>query len=151
MSESHWKPNDWLRLVALIGGNVLFAIGAYMLYLGIVAEGTVDIKSTILSGTLKTASAGLFICFFSFLLIVFVLISLLNSPAASSQVPSGRPRARRLMPIFWGCLFGILASGFAYALLPGGASAIFSAIAGFLLTTLAAIVFAIIRANSEDA
>src|SRR5258708_28293850 len=105
MSESHWKPNDWLRLVALIGGHMLFAIGAYMLYLGIVAEGIVDIKSTIISGTLKTASAGLFICFFSFLLIVFVLISLFNSPAVSPLLTSGRHRAKRLMLIFWGCLF----------------------------------------------
>lgn len=78
-TSRNWTPNDWIRLVALIGAFGLFGLGAWMLFLGIAAEGTIDLKSSILSGTIKASSAGLYICFFALFIIVFVLASLLKS------------------------------------------------------------------------
>lgn len=69
-----WEPSDVLRLVALIGALVMFGIGAFMMWQGISAEGAIDIKSSVLSGSIKTGSAGLFIAFLSFAVIVFVLV-----------------------------------------------------------------------------
>jgi hypothetical protein len=71
----NWGPNDVIRLAALIGSMVLFGVGAYMMFQGIGAEGAIDIKSSVVSGSLKTGSAGLFIVFLSFLVIVVVLLS----------------------------------------------------------------------------
>ncbi len=37
-TETRWTPTDWLKLVALVGGFCLFALGAWILHLGIAAE-----------------------------------------------------------------------------------------------------------------
>jgi len=79
-----WEPKDITRLVALLGSLLLFILGAVMMWSGISAEGAIDIKSSILSGSVKTASAGLFICFLSFVIIVFVVFSLSHQ----SQAPN---------------------------------------------------------------
>ena len=55
-ARPHWKPNDWLRLISLVGAFGLFGVGSWMLFRGISAEGIVDLKSTLLSGTLKASS-----------------------------------------------------------------------------------------------
>jgi hypothetical protein len=83
-----WEPSDILRLVALVGALVLFALGAFMMWQGIAAEGAIDIKSSVVSGSLKTGSAGLFIVFLSFVLVVFVLTSLSKSHATKPSTPA---------------------------------------------------------------
>ena len=87
-SGNHWKPNDWIRLAAVIGAFALFGIGAWMLFQGISAEGVVDLKSSILSGTIKASSAGLYVCFFALFIIVFVLATLLTSSTPPLPAPS---------------------------------------------------------------
>ena len=60
-----WQPADVIRLAALIGAFLL-AVGSLMMWFGISADGAIDIKSTVVSGSIKTASAGLFILFLPF-------------------------------------------------------------------------------------
>lgn len=117
MTHQSWTPQDWLRLVALLGGFAIFAAGAWMLYLGISAEGVVDIKTTIASGTLKTASAGLFLCFFSFLVIALYLVTL--PPATQQGVAPAR--SRQLFPVLWAVLALFVGCIGATAFLPDGA------------------------------
>jgi hypothetical protein len=104
-TENHWKPNDWIRLAALVGAFVLFGIGAWMLFQGISAEGVVDLKSSVLSGTIKASSAGLYMCFFALFIIVVVLATLLTP--SNRPTSSARSRVQRLMPVFWGLLVGL--------------------------------------------
>lgn len=85
-----WEPTDIIRLVALLGGFFLCALGAYLMWLGVGAEGTVDIKSSVLSGTVKTGSAGLFIIFFGFSIVLFVLATLTAKASISSISPTAR-------------------------------------------------------------
>src|SRR5436190_22153145 len=113
-SSAHWKPNDWLKLIALLGAFGLFGVGSWMLFSGISAEGFVDLKSTLLSGTLKASSAGLYICFFGLFIIIFVLGTLIASAA------QGRGRARRLAWLFWALLSALAACGLGVAFLPSG-------------------------------
>lgn len=143
-----WVPNDWLRFIALIGAFALFAVGSWMLFQGISAEGQVDLKSTILSGTLKASSAGLYICFFALFIIVFVLATLLTPPKVSVTKTKGR--AQRLVSVFWGLLLALGALGLGAAFLPEGFRT-FSGIAlGVLVMSLASVVFAMIRMTYDD-
>jgi hypothetical protein len=107
ITGTSWTPNDWLRLVGLLGGFALFALGGWLLYLGVSADGSVDIRSALLSGTLKTTSAGLFICFFGMIVIVFSLASLYTPPKAKAATPATtKSKAIRLRSYFWGLLIG---------------------------------------------
>jgi hypothetical protein len=102
---SHWKPNDWIRLTALIGGFVLFVFGAVMLYQGVVAQGDIDLKSTFLSGTIKAASAGLYVCFFSVFIIVFVLATLVvPTNRQSPDVKSPHQQLTKMILVVFGIL-----------------------------------------------
>jgi hypothetical protein len=148
-TDRRWTPNDWMRLTALLGGLGLFCLGAWMLFQGIVAEGTVDLKSSVLSGTIKASSAGLYICFFSLFIIVFVLVTLL-APTRAEVTPGARSRASRLMPVFWGLLIALGVSVLAAALLPSGTAFGFSLAIGVLMATLSSVVFALLRMVNED-
>ena len=105
-----WQPADIIRLVALIGGFLLAGVGALMMWLGISAEGAIDIKGTVLSGSIRTGSAGLFIVFFAFGIIVYVLASL---AAAHSQVSTiqRQSRTNHIGRAFWAVLAGLVFSG----------------------------------------
>ena len=85
-----WQPSDILKLIALLGGFALCGLGAFMMWLGIGAEGSVDIKSSVLSGSIKTGSAGLFLIFFGAAIVMFVLASLGASASAKSASPITR-------------------------------------------------------------
>jgi quinol-cytochrome oxidoreductase complex cytochrome b subunit len=141
---NHWKPNDCIRLVALIGAFVLFGIGAWMLYQGISAEGVVDLKSSFLSGTISSSSAGLFMCFFALFIIVFVLTTL----RSSSNSP--QPRTRRLMAMFWGLLVavGFCAVGAAVVTDPGGRLGFITAVSVLSMSLVAVVVS---LASAQDA
>lgn len=137
-----WEPTDILRLVALVGALVLFVLGALMMWQGVSAEGVIDIKSSVVSGSLKTGSAGLFIVFLSFVLVVFVLTSLSKgqTPKLSSFDTSSKITGLA------GGFFVLLASfvvtaglaalgyGFGFGLL-AGALGFFTLIAGVALLT----------------
>jgi uncharacterized membrane protein len=62
--------DQWMRLLLLVSGIAFFGVGVWMVKTGIKAEGSIDIRSTLLSGSLKTGSAGLFITFMSFFMIL---------------------------------------------------------------------------------
>jgi hypothetical protein len=144
----HWKPNDWLKLISLVGGFGLFGVGSWMLFRGISAEGFVDLKSTLLSGTLKTSSAGLYICFFALFIIIFVLVTLVTPRREGAAKTKGR--VRRLSSVFWALLFALAACGLGLAFLPEGFRS-FAAIAiGPLAFSLSSVVFAMIRLAYED-
>ncbi|RFC30752.1 MAG: hypothetical protein DID91_2727704777 [Candidatus Nitrotoga sp. MKT] len=148
-TSRNWTPNDWIRLVALIGAFGLFGLGAWMLFLGIAAEGTIDLKSSILSGTIKASSAGLYICFFALFIIVFVLASLLSLPRSSSTSPASR--ARRLMPIFWGMLGALVLCAIAAAFTPQGARTGLIMVITTLTMGIIPVVIDIVRVVSNDA
>ena len=71
-----------LRLVVCVAGLVFFGVAIWMVQKGISANGVIDIKSEVLSGHLETGSAGLFLAFFSFLMIVLPI--LIRRPGAKS-------------------------------------------------------------------
>lgn len=83
-----FEPADIIRFAALVGGFLLCALGALLMWLGVGAEGAVDIKSAVLSGSIKTGSAGLFTLFFGFGIIIFVLGSL-NAKSANASLSQG--------------------------------------------------------------
>ena len=69
-----------------------------MMWQGIAAEGAIDIKSSVLTGSIKTASAGLFIDFLSFAVIVFALSSLTKKPlSAQPQSPRDHTKSKRVL------------------------------------------------------
>ena len=144
-----WSPTDWLRLVALIGAFVLFGLGSWMLFKGIVAEGTVDLKSSLLSGSLKASSAGLFICFFAIFIMSFVLVPLLVGRKATER---NRPHSRvaRLMPVFWGLLIAQGLTTIASVLLPEGSRTGFIMATGALGPAFIAVVVMMLRMANED-
>ena len=145
-----WQPNDWLRMTALLGAFCLFGVGVWLLISGISADGLVDLKSTVLSGMLKTASAGLFVCFFALVIITFVLASAMsNKSGADVGQHWPKTRSRRLFPIFWGCLAGLLVCGFAVVSTESAARTVFYYPLGVLGFGFAASIGAILRAIAE--
>lgn len=106
-----FEPTDIIRFVALIGGFLLCSLGALLMWLGVGAEGAVDIRSTLLSGSIKTGSAGLFTLFFGFGIIIFVLGSL-NAKSANAQLSSvqRKSRTKHIAQAFWGLLVAFLAT-----------------------------------------
>lgn len=85
-----WEPVDIIRFAALVGGFLLCGLGSYLMWLGVGAQGEVNIRSTIVSGAIKTGSAGLFIIFFGFLIVLFVLATLTAKMSAAHATPSAR-------------------------------------------------------------
>ncbi len=150
---TRWTPNDWLRLVGLLGGFGLFALGGWLLYLGISADGSVDIKSTILSGTLKTTSAGLFICFFGMIVIVFSLASLYTPSKTQIATPATtKSKAMRLQSYFWGLLIGAVVCAIGAALTENTARTAFITTGTTLGMALIFLVAAVVRMTlNEDA
>lgn len=107
-----WEPTDIIRLVALLGGFFLCALGAYLMWLGVGAEGTVDIKSSVLSGTVKTGSAGLFIIFFGFSIVLFVLATLTaKASLASTSLTKRHSKAKAIGQAFSALFIATVGSG----------------------------------------
>lgn len=139
----NWQPKDILNLVALIGAFVLFAVGAVMVWHGVSAEGTIDIKSSLVSGSLKTGSAGLFMVFLAFLLAAFSLLSI-NGESKQNKAPTieRRTRSARLAKGFFALVAGsaictaLASAGFGVGFgLLAGALAFFAMFAGFAYLT----------------
>jgi hypothetical protein len=76
--------NELMRLLLLVSGIVFFGVGVWMIKDGVAAEGSIDIRSAFLTGSLKTGSAGLFVAFFAFFMI---LTSVMFSHRTSIPAP----------------------------------------------------------------
>lgn len=143
-----WEPIDITRLVALAGGFILCGLGAYMMWLGIGAEGVVDIKSSVLSGTVKTGSAGLFIMFFGFAIILFVLATLTaKASVAHVSLNQRRSKAKNIGIAFMGVLVAFIVCGALGAL---GFGQGFAPLAMFLGVMLLLIGVAYIEISSSE-
>lgn len=125
-----WEPADIIRLAALLGGFLLCGLGAYLMWLGVGADGVVDIKSSVLSGTIKTGSAGLFTLFFGFGIIIFVLATLsAKSQNAGLSFAERKSKTKQISYAFWAVLACFVATASFNAL---GYGAGFGAAAFFL-------------------
>lgn len=152
-TESQFSPTHWIVLASLLGSFVMFGVGAWMLYAGIAAEGAVDIKTTLASGTLRTGSAGLFIIFFAFLVIIASLLLLASRASKSTPTeaqPGARARSRRLLPALYAVLVALLLCSLGVAVFPEGARMAFLSGAFMLLTAMFGLVTAYIRAVADD-
>jgi hypothetical protein len=104
-----WEPADILRLTALVGGFLMCALGGWLMWLGVGAEGTVDIRTSVLSGSVKIGSAGLFLIFFGFGIVIFVLATIAAKSSAAHLTSSQRESSSRLIgKAFWGVLVSFL-------------------------------------------
>ena len=102
-----------MRLIALIGGFALFCLGIWLLVSGIKADGTVDLKSAVLSGTLRTESAGLYVCFFA---VFIVVISLASAHFEKKNTGNENPRQQRMFGLFLILLFALFVSILGHAI-----------------------------------
>jgi hypothetical protein len=92
---------DPYRLTALLAGIIFFGVGLVMVFLGISAEGAIDLQGAVFSGKIKTGSAGLFVLFFSFLIIITTLFSPgLTRARSGSAVRDGSSQFKRAMSVF---------------------------------------------------
>lgn len=151
--DSNLSPTHWIVLASLLGSFVMFGIGAWMLYAGIAAEGAVDIKTTLASGTIRTGSAGLFIIFFAFLIIIASLALLASRASKSTStgtVPGSRVRSSRLLPALYAVLVALLLCSLGVAVFPEGARMAFLSGAFMLATAMFGLVTAYIRAVATD-
>lgn len=127
-----WEPSDIIRLSAIIGSLIFFALGAIMMWQGIAAEGAIDIKSSVLTGSIKTGSAGLFISFLAFAIVVYVLSSL-SQNSSNVDHPSGDLKSKKIakfIKVLFICLIlSVAASSFGYGAGFGGLAIFF----GFIL------------------
>lgn len=71
--EMEWKANEIIKLLGLIFGFLLSLVGAFLLLKEIQAVGSISIKTLIGAGEVTSGSAGLFLLFFSFFIIVLAL------------------------------------------------------------------------------
>ena len=99
------------RLITLIAGIVFFAVGVVMVILGVQADGVIDLKSTFASGSIKTGSAGLFVVFFSFFLIITALLYHGQEKPSTNAV--SRSSTKKAFGLFIGLV--ILAVGLGFA------------------------------------
>lgn len=111
-----------------------------MLYRGVSASGSLDLSSSLISGKLETGSAGLFVCFFAFIIILFSLVSSLRVPAESSP--------DRLAQAFWGVLFALIACVGATLVKGTSGTALYFAI-GLLGSLLFSLAVALMRRESN--
>jgi hypothetical protein len=69
-----WTPNEVRKLIAQLSGIGFCAAGVWLLIKGVSANGTIDITSSALSGKIESGSAGLFLTFLGFLLVLLPAI-----------------------------------------------------------------------------
>ena len=74
MPTPNWSVREWLLVITLIGGFLVFFCGIALMIAGTNAEGIIDLKSSVVSGSIKTGSAGLFVCVFGLSLVITTLV-----------------------------------------------------------------------------
>ena len=70
--KQRWEIGHTFRLILLIAA-IYFLLSIWMIYSGIKAEGTIDIKAVVVSGTVRSGSAGILVIVLSFMLMVLSL------------------------------------------------------------------------------
>jgi hypothetical protein len=88
---------DTIRLIIAVAGAVFFGIGILMLYVGIKAEGSLDVSTGLFSGQLKTGDAGVIVLFLSFILMLASLIRFPSFAALAFGLKNNRQRAVALL------------------------------------------------------
>lgn len=83
-----WTPAEIRRLIAQLAGVALAIAGCVLLVQGVQATGRINISSTLLSGEIESASAGLFLLFLGVLLIALPIFW--HSPSRQSS-SAGQP------------------------------------------------------------
>jgi uncharacterized membrane protein YidH (DUF202 family) len=68
-----WSPLEISGIIALIAGIVFFSVGIILIITQTKAEGLLDLESGLFSGKLSSGSAGLFICLFGLIMIIYGL------------------------------------------------------------------------------
>jgi hypothetical protein len=108
-----WSPTDVLRLIVILGGLVGFYWGATLIGATLATEGSVDIKSALFEGRLKTGSAGVFVCFFALVIIAVTVVPLARGdrPEEGPTSPAAS-RMRLLYPVLYGLLALVVVAGF---------------------------------------
>ncbi|MDP8213069.1 MAG: hypothetical protein P9X22_07275 [Candidatus Zapsychrus exili] len=69
-----WEPTHIIKLVGLIIGFILALLGVFLLSKDIQALGSISIQTLFGSGKITSGSAGLFLLFFSFFVIIVSLL-----------------------------------------------------------------------------
>ncbi len=69
-----WTPQEVRKLIAQIAGSIFGIAGVILIIKDIKATGHINVSSKVLSGQIETGSAGLFLIFISFLLILIPAI-----------------------------------------------------------------------------
>jgi len=95
-----------MRLLVCVVGIVFFGIGIWMIKSGISAQGVIDIQMRqIMTGHLETGSAGLFITFFSFWMIMLSFLigrrAADAKPKTTQSLPSRMPVMLTITVIVW--------------------------------------------------
>jgi len=70
-----WTPHELRKLIAQVAGLISGVAGVTLIIKGVQAAGHINISSSILSGQIESGSAGLFLVFLGFLLIIFPALS----------------------------------------------------------------------------
>ena len=70
-----WTPVEVRKLIAQITGIASIIVGVLLMLNEIKAEGAVDISSEVLSGSIQSADAGMFLLFVGFFLVLVPAIS----------------------------------------------------------------------------
>jgi hypothetical protein len=84
--------NELRKTIVLIFAIILMIIGIIMIYNQISISGSIDLSSTFISGKIQSGSAGLFICFFS---LVMIFISTLNSKTITEKNVTSLPENKK--------------------------------------------------------
>jgi hypothetical protein len=97
-----------------------------MIRSGINAEGIIDIKSSILSGSLKSGNAGLFVCFFGFMLSCFSLLAgILPQSLSKETIKADRHRVKFALIVFFSLLGAAILCAIITAYTTGDAQGLF--------------------------
>lgn len=73
-ASSKWSPLEIRKTISLGAGILTILMGIFLLFIGTSANGNIDIKTSFLTGTIHSESAGIFVCLFGFMLIIYSIV-----------------------------------------------------------------------------